>query len=265
MKEFKNKLNEEEKELNLLLKKIKTNKIDIEGYLRINFKGKNKSIKQYIHVKEKIPRYIPKSNIHIAKLLAQKSYNTKIEYLINKRLSAIRNIKRYLDIPSLDDFFYELSPEKQELVIPIKSTPEQILQNWKNKPFLSNQYYTSNKDFSTKNGEKVRSKSEKILADLFYDQNITYKYECPLNLNKTTIYPDFTFLNPISNQEIYWEHFGRMDDPQYAEKAINKINLYLNNNIFLNNQLVITFETTKNPLSKETLEKHLNYLKIMIK
>lgn len=33
----------------------------------------------------------------------------------------------------------------------------------------------------TQKGERVRSKSEKILADYFYYNNISYKYECPLN------------------------------------------------------------------------------------
>ena len=30
--------------------------------------------------------------------------------------------------------------------------------------------------------ERVRSKSEKIIADMLYHKNIPYKYECPINL-----------------------------------------------------------------------------------
>ena len=81
--------------------------------------------------------------------------------------------------------------------------------------------------------ERVRSKSEKILADFFYRNQIPYKYECPLHLkNFGTVYPDFTFLSAKTGQEIYWEHDGRMDDPVYAQNAIRKIYAYEENGIY---------------------------------
>ena len=55
------------------------------------------------------------------------------------------------------------------------------------------------KIFYTKKGEYVRSKSEKILADMFYDLNIPYEYECQLILrNGYEYYPDFTFISPYT-------------------------------------------------------------------
>ena len=61
----------------------------------------------------------------------------------------------------------------------------------------------------TENGERVRSKSEKILADYFYRQNILYKYEKPLYLKGYgTVYPDFTFLSSKTGKEIYWNMRG---------------------------------------------------------
>lgn len=90
----------------------------------------------------------------------------------------------------------------------------------------------------------LRSKSEKILADYFYKRGIEYKYECPLYLKGMgNVYPDFTFLSPHNNQEIYWEHNGRMDDPAYAQKAVRKINTYEKNNIFPGERLILTYET----------------------
>lgn len=50
--------------------------------------------------------------------------------------------------------------------------------------------------------ERVRSKSEKILADYFYRRKIPYKYECPLTLKGVgTVYPDFTFLSPKTKKK----------------------------------------------------------------
>ena len=54
--------------------------------------------------------------------------------------------------------------------------------------------------------------------------------------------------------EIYWEHFGRMDDPVYAKSAGAKLQQYFVNGIIPGEQLIITFETKENPLSIETIE-----------
>jgi hypothetical protein len=92
----------------------------------------------------------------------------------------------------------------------------------------------------------VRSKSEKIIADTLNDLGIEYKYECPLRLKGVGIvYPDFTILRKRDGRQIYWEHDGRMDEPEYAEKAIRKINSYINNRIFPGDTLIISYESSK--------------------
>ena len=108
----------------------------------------------------------------------------------------------------------------------------------------------------TERGERVRSKSEKILADYFSRHGIPYKYECPLYLKGTgLVHPDFTFLSRKSGQEIYWEHDGRMDDPEYARNAIRKIQAYEANGIYPGERLILTFETSKIVLDMKLIEK----------
>ena len=108
----------------------------------------------------------------------------------------------------------------------------------------------------TNRGERVRSKSEKILADYFFQKGIIYKYECPLYLKSIgVVHPDFTFLSRKTRQEIYWEHDGRMDDPIYAQNAVRKIQAYEKNGIYPGERLILTFETTKNVLDMELVEK----------
>lgn len=114
----------------------------------------------------------------------------------------------------------------------------------------------------TERGERVRSKSEKIMADYFYRHGIEYKYECPIYLKGMgTVYPDFTFFSRWAGEEIYWEHNGKMDDPAYAEKAIRKIQAYENNGIFPGDRLILTYETERNVLStgkiKQMVERYL--------
>ena len=107
----------------------------------------------------------------------------------------------------------------------------------------------------TDRGERVRSKSEKIMADYFYRNGIFYKYERPLYLRGVGIlYPDFTFLSPKTGGEIYWEHNGRMDDPVYARKAVNKILTYERNQIYAGEKLILTYETEQTVLSTRTIE-----------
>lgn len=76
-----------------------------------------------------------------------------------------------------------------------------------------------------------------------------------------TVYPDFTFLSRKIEKEIYWEHCGRTDDPEYARKMVRKINMYENNEIFPGDRLIITYETEQVILNtgkiKQLVERYL--------
>ncbi len=53
-----------------------------------------------------------------------------------------------------------------------------------------------------------------------------------------------------------------MDSPEYCEKALRKIEFYIKNEIFLGENLIITYETNAMPLNTKIVEsliyKHLN-------
>jgi len=67
----------------------------------------------------------------------------------------------------------------------------------------------------TAKGERVRSKSEIIIADSLMRAGVPYRYEFPIILNGYgKIYPDFTVLNVGLRKELYWEHLGMMDDSE---------------------------------------------------
>ena len=75
------------------------------------------------------------------------------------------------------------------------------------------------------------------------------------------VFPDFKLLNKRTRKTIYWEHFGMMDDPDYLDTAIQKIQRYARSGIFLGDTLIVTFETSRRPLSTKDIElliqKHL--------
>ena len=68
------------------------------------------------------------------------------------------------------------------------------------------------------------------------------------------MYPDFTILNVLTREEVYLEHFGLMDDINYVENMMFKLNTYERNGIYLGVNLFITHETSKIPLNTRTLD-----------
>ena len=113
----------------------------------------------------------------------------------------------------------------------------------------------------TERGERVRSKSEKIIADKLYALGIPYRYEYPLVLSgNIRVYPDFIILKLPEREEVYLEHFGRMDDEEYVESVMYKLSTYEKNRIYLGVNLFVTHETSKNPLNTRALDGMLKSL-----
>lgn len=111
----------------------------------------------------------------------------------------------------------------------------------------------------TEKGEAVRSKSEKIIADKLYMKEIPYVYEQPLYLKGYGyVVPDFKILNVRTKKEYYLEHFGMMDDYEYAKNAIKKIECFQKNEIYPGEKLLITLEASDSPLNMIILEKMVN-------
>ena len=114
----------------------------------------------------------------------------------------------------------------------------------------------------TERGERVRSKSEKIIADKLYRENIAYRYEYPLNLsNGVVVYPDFTILVEIRRRNIIFEHFGMMDDERYANNAIEKLRMYANSGYHLGDNLFVTMETSTKPFDSRMLDGIIEQIK----
>ena len=109
--------------------------------------------------------------------------------------------------------------------------------------------------------ERVRSKSEKIIADMLYHKNIPYKYECPINLKGLgMIYPDFTCLRLADRKTILWEHLGMMTDPIYCQKAMKKIDIYAKNGFIQGRDIIYTFESEKYSLNTMSVENLINQI-----
>ncbi len=109
----------------------------------------------------------------------------------------------------------------------------------------------------TKKGDYVRSKSEKIIADSLFDMNIPYRYEARLNFGNRPLLPDFTILDRENRREIIWEHFGMLENSQYASHTVEKLALYAKCGYYLYDNLLCTFETSAFKFPVELIEKVL--------
>ena len=182
----------------------------------------------------------------------------------NLRISKDKNKVRYYHcvednegtyISKIDSELPKLHTQRQLLVTPIEPIWEKELARRYDSEYHGKEFYEGTAEIVTEKGERVRSKSEKILADYFYRNNILYQYEKPLYLKGYgTIYPDFTFLSKKTRKEIYWEHEGMMDKPEYAKSAVKKIESYQRNGIHLGERLILTFETELTVLNSQIVE-----------
>lgn len=220
-----------------------------DGWLRINPSANRL---RYYHLTDPGDRegeYIKKENHRLAYRLAQKDYNTKFLREAKQELARLEQTIEHLSKGNANLVFQNLSANRQNLVTPYISTDNLFAKEWQSRSFKSNPYRPENKIYDTRRGEKVRSKSEAILADMFYELGIPYHYEKPIKLrNGNTRYPDFTLLKVKTREEIYLEHFGLLDDEEYRRECFYKLDEYRNSGIYAGKNLIFTYETATNPL-----------------
>lgn len=254
MNQIKENLEERQKYL-LQLKKEKFNAIKNmpEGRLRISSHGNRTQYYKRNGTKDINGSYIKDKNL--AKKLAQKEYDKKIIDLAEKELYVIQKFFRNYPEITVEEYYETLHGERQKLIVPVEETIEQFIENWKNMEYKGKDFAEDFPEYYTAKGERVRSKSELIIADFFEREGILYHYEQPLFLkNFGIVYPDFTVLNIRNRKEYYWEHFGMMDEPEYVEKAIQKTITYQQHGYYQGENLIFTYETRKIPLNQKNLK-----------
>lgn len=113
-------------------------------------------------------------------------------------------------------------------------------------------------------GLMTRSKSEAQIASAYETQKWKFIYEPVIKLADGRILrPDFAVLHPKKRKVIYHEHLGMMDDPEYAMKAIKKLNDYASVGIVLGDNLVVTAESKVQPLTFQDIDELIRKIESM--
>lgn len=172
-------------------------------------------------------RYMRKNEMMFVRKLAQRDYDVCVLNRAEERVNAIERFLAVYDRTCLKKLFQKTNPYRRMLITPPVVSDEEFVRQWQAVEYKGKSFGEDENVIVTEKGERVRSKSEKIIADKLYALGIPYRYEYPLILNNgVTVYPDFTILRMPMREEVYLEHFGRMDDAEYVEKVLYKLNSY---------------------------------------
>lgn len=219
---------------------VSKNKRSIQFYQRVG-KGEDGRI------------YLSKKDETTIRRLAQKRYEENL--LARKKenfhiLSQVLPLLQEMEDPH--EIFSKMPEAMQAYITPIYPSQADYVEHWlTNKPDLP-----SNADFHpesciylTERGEKVRSKSEMTIANLLRAMQLPYQYEKPLILNGKLTYPDFTILDVSTQTEVYYEHFGLMDQEEYQTAALLKMERYEKAGFTPGKQFLFSFESAQVPFN----------------
>ena len=198
---------------------------------------------QYYHRPEKETRsgiYLPKKNMILIKGLAQKRYFEKVLPVAYKQLKEIQRFLENYDPDALKVVYQKEGMERQKLIRAVDIPDALFAEAWLAQEYEHKAFTEDTPSHFTQKNERVRSKSEVLIADALYRAGIPYKYECPLKVRGQIIYPDFTILREYDRAILYWEHQGLMDEADYRNHAIQRVHDYEAEGIFPGERLIIT-------------------------
>ncbi len=202
--------------------------------------------------------YIPQSDEKLARRLAQKSYDEKVLAAARTSLNVIEKFLDSYEKNSVNDVAVKMHEARQALIRPVICPDEKFTRMWESVPYEGKGLDDCVGVFTAR-GERVRSKSEVIIANTLHSLNIPYRYEFPhkmalmktnggKNTRSAVFYPDFTCLNLRTRQEFVWEHFGLVEDEDYARNMVSKIEHFAKNGFYPGVNLITTSETREIPL-----------------
>ena len=253
-----------ENRLLVLKSNVNTIKSRLKTYQKGNLKIKRVKNKTYYCIADENSgkqRYISASNMKDAQNIAQRDYEQSYLKIATKEISDIEKLlaKKYSD--SAKNCYSGINEGRKKLIMPFEMSDEDFAKQWLDVPYKSKDFLENDTtEYYTDKGERVRSKSEIIIANMLNTFDIPYKYECPLRLGNILVYPDFTILDVNERREKYLEHFGMMGDSRYVENMMLKVNTYEKNGIYIGDMLLCVFESDKRSLNVNVLRNKIKAL-----
>lgn len=225
---------------------------------RIKIKKCKSGVYYYLSIKGKKDRLLAEKDNDLIRDLIQKSYLRQMQISLKNELKALNRMQLIYPDTIAEDLYDQLSDERKAYAKPIMVGDENYARKWMGKPYNRKSFKKDMPVYLTLKGERVRSKSEVIIADRLYANGIPYKYEYPLKVGKKIIHPDFSIFRLSDCNVVYHEHCGKMDDDTYLEDLVQRVNDYNEEGIIQGDRLFFSFETAKTPLDVRTIDNLIN-------
>lgn len=231
-----------------------------QGCLKVVDKGRKLDC-YFRREKKEEWKYLKKAERGMVCALAQRDYDLEFVRLARERIRAIESFLKKYEKTDLRKLDRKTGRGRRKLLGERFFCDEEYVRLWQEYKYEGLPFGEETSEIITEKGERVRSKSEKIIADKLYALGIPYRYECPLVLqNNIVMHPDFTILRVSTREEVYLEHFGMMSDDAYVERTMNKLATYERSGIYPGVNLFMTFETGKRVLNVRALDDMLRRL-----
>ena len=205
--------------------------------------------------------YISKKEQELIRALAQKDYDAKFIHSAKRIASKLDRLARahgLMDIhflyQELGQVYQKLSVPRQKLVVPYVLPDNLYASKWQSVPYQGKTFSAEDPWFLTAKKERVRSKSEVIIANILNEHGIPYRYEYPIFTKSLgTVYPDFYVLDLWNRDNVIFEHLGLLHLESYRTLTMNKIKAYQEEGYSLGDGFIFTFEDTDTPLDMRYL------------
>ena len=207
--------------------------------------------------------YLSKKETRLIKALAQKDYDErfirtgeKLAKTINwmTRIGAEQDIHFFYH--ALAQVYTDLSEPRRKLVVPYVLPDDLFVAAWREVEYAGKEFWEGDPEIITDNGERVRSKSEKMIADWLLKNKIPYRYEFPLETEDLgTVYPDFTILDLWHRRNVLLEHFGRIEEEGPRKRMVKKFDAYIKEGYIPGDNFLFTMECDGLILDTRYLEK----------
>jgi len=210
--------------------------------------------------------YIKKEDWQRAAALARKDYDERLKLELEEQIKLLRDFCSAYKPGRIAELYGALSAQRKAFVTPVYLPDDEFVEKWKLKDYERLDGSSFRAEHSV-GEDSLRSKSEVIIFHSLMMHGVPFKYEKALLLKDKsgeyrTVYPDFCCLNVKTRREIYWEHFGLLDDAEYRNKMLKKLNLYAINGYVPGKNLVTSFESREVPFTQKQAELVIeNYLK----
>ena len=231
--------------------------------------------------------------------LAQKSYLRELRKAAKNEIAQLEKCLVILDsgkngISDINEVYEALPDPLKPFIKQLSLSDDDYAAKWQEGNLVVKRKRIHAEDdyhkYKTMRGDYVGSKSEVIIADRLFANNIPYHYEVAFTpeaeadkskpvfddygrivgfevfgftpYDRNTLHPDFYVLNKRTRKAYYWEHLGRLNDPKYYTENLNRLVRIIDAGYTIGEEILITHEDTNNPLRLESIDEIINkYLK----